>query len=337
MGGAAARQQTSNNEVVGKTEGVSGTAYRCSSSNDCAASPPIQHRLGSLRSPSLRILPPQGGKKSLLQFGVLFHVTALLLTAPAHAIELTGQLTQGGFVTGRTTRGAQVLLGARALMVGEDGLFAFGFGRDQAPQAQLTIIRADGTAEQRTLDIAPREFDFQRIDNLDQSKVTPDPAALARIKSDQEKINEARAGAPTQPQDFLVPIIWPVQGPISGVYGSQRILNGEPRAPHYGLDIAAPEGSPIVAPAPGHVRLVATDFFLTGGTVILDHGFGVQSVFIHMKAVMAKLGAYVRQGEVIGHVGQTGRATGPHLHWGMNWLDVRLDPALWVPPQQAQN
>ncbi|WP_284735982.1 M23 family metallopeptidase [Dongia deserti] len=256
---------------------------------------------------------------------------SLLLTTPAHAIELTGQLTQGGFVTGRTTPGATVLLGDRALMVGKDGLFVFGFGRDQAPTAQLTIIHSNGESEQQMLDIAQREFDIQRINNMEQAKVTPNPADLARIKADQEKINEVRGGAPTESQDFLVPFIWPAQGPISGVYGSQRILNGEPRAPHYGLDIAAPEGSPVVAPAPGWVRLVASDFFLTGGTIIIDHGFGVQSAFIHMKALQAKIGTYVRQGEVIGHVGQTGRATGPHLHWGMTWLDVRLDPAFWVP------
>jgi murein DD-endopeptidase MepM/ murein hydrolase activator NlpD len=260
-----------------------------------------------------------------------------LLSPPALAIELTGHLTQGGFVVGHTTPGARVLLGDRALKVGDDGLFVFGFGRDQAPNAQLTIIQPDGTVEQQTLEVEQRTFDIQRIDNLDQAKVTPNPADLARIKADQEKVNAARGGEPTAAEDFLVPFVWPAQGPISGVYGSQRILNGEPRAPHYGLDIAAPEGSPVVAPAPGIVRLVANDFFLTGGTVIVDHGFGVQSTFIHMKAVKAKIGTRVAQGEVIGHVGQTGRATGPHLHWGMTWLDVRLDPAFWVPPQQAQN
>jgi murein DD-endopeptidase MepM/ murein hydrolase activator NlpD len=263
---------------------------------------------------------------------VLFGFVALLLafTNPAHAVELTGHLTQGGLVTGHAQPGAKVLLGDRAVLVGKDGLFAFGFGRDQGPNAQLTIIRPDGTAEQQTLAIEQRTFDIQRIDNMEQAKVTPNPADLARIKSDQEKVNAVRKD-PTEAEEFLVPFVWPAQGPISGVYGSQRILNGEPRAPHYGLDIAAPEGSPVVAPAPGTVRLVASDFFLTGGTVIIDHGFGVQSVFIHMIAVKAKLGTHVEQGELIGHVGQTGRATGPHLHWGMNWLDVRLDPAFWVP------
>jgi murein DD-endopeptidase MepM/ murein hydrolase activator NlpD len=267
--------------------------------------------------------------------GLLCVLLAILAT-PAHAIELTGHLTQGGLVTGRAQPGDKVLLGDRALLVGEDGLFVFGLGRDQAPSAQLTIVHRDGTTEQQMVDVAQRSFDIQRIDNMEQAKVTPNPADLARIKAEQEKVNEVR-GVPTPARDFLVPFIWPAHGPISGVYGSQRILNGEPRAPHYGLDIAAPEGSPVVAPAPGMVRLVASDFFLTGGTVIIDHGFGVQSSFIHMKALTAKVGTYVQQGEVIGHVGKTGRATGPHLHWGMTWLDVRLDPAFWVPPQQAQN
>ncbi len=281
----------------------------------------------SFASLRLRILPPQGGKGSFFLWVVAL---LLALAAPAHAVELTGHLTQGGLVTGRTQPGAKVLLGDRAVLVGKDGLFVFGFGRDQAPHAQLTIIQPDGTTEQQTLAIEQRTFDIQRINGMEQAKVTPNPADLARIKADQEKVNAVRTD-PTEAEEFLVPFIWPAQGPISGVYGSQRILNGEPRAPHYGLDIAAPEGSPVVAPAPGMVRLVASDFFLTGGTVIIDHGFGVQSVFIHMIAVKAKLGTHVEQGELIGHVGQTGRATGPHLHWGMNWLDVRLDPAFWVP------
>ncbi|MGH6893237.1 MAG: M23 family metallopeptidase [Dongiaceae bacterium] len=261
---------------------------------------------------------------------------SVLSATPALAVELSGDFTQGGLVVGHAAPGAKVLLGDRALMVGADGLFVFGFGRDQGPRAQLTIIQPDGAIEQRELSIEQRKFDIQRIDSLDQTKVTPNPADLARIKADQEQINQAR-GNPSAAEDFLVPFVWPAQGPISGVYGSQRILNGEPRAPHYGLDIAAPEGSPVVAPAPGIVRLVAPDFFLTGGTVMVDHGFGVQSVFIHMKAVEAKVGKRVEQGELIGYVGQTGRASGPHLHWGMNWLDVRLDPAFWVPAQQVQN
>jgi murein DD-endopeptidase MepM/ murein hydrolase activator NlpD len=254
----------------------------------------------------------------------------LALAAPAHAVELTGHLTQGGLAIGHVEPGAQVLLGDAPVLVGQDGLFVVGFGRDQAPRAQLTIIHADGKTEQQMLDVAPRQFDIQRINNMDQSKVTPDTTNLARIKAEQDQVNATRT-SPTDLRDFLVPFIWPAKGPISGVYGSQRILNGEPRAPHYGLDIAAPEGSPIVAPAPGVVKLVAKDFFLTGGTVILDHGFGVQSAFLHMSRIDVAVGQVLKQGELVGAVGKTGRATGPHLHWGMTWGTVRLDPQLWVP------
>ncbi len=267
------------------------------------------------------------GGKGILG-GVL--VGGALLAAPAHALDLTGNLTQGGLAIGHAMPGAKVLLGDDPVLVGADGLFVIGFGRDQGPHAQLTIIAPDGKVDQQALDIAQRQFDIQRIDNMEQAKVTPDPANVARIKAEQDQVNATRTN-PSDLRDFLVPFIWPAKGPISGVYGSQRILNGEPRAPHYGLDIAAPEGSPVVAPAPGVVRLVAPDFFLTGGTVILDHGFGVQSAFIHMSRIAVKDGQVVKQGDPIGQVGHTGRATGPHLHWGMTWGTVRLDPQLWVP------
>ncbi len=257
---------------------------------------------------------------------VLFFACA----APAHAVELSGHLAQGGLAVGHVEPGAQVLLGDAPVLVGKDGLFVIGFGRDQPAHAQLTVIHAGGKSEQQTLDIAQRKFDIQRINNMDQSKVMPDTTNLARIKAEQDQVNATRV-SPSDLRDFLVPFIWPAKGPISGVYGSQRILNGEPRAPHYGLDIAAPEGSPIVAPAPGVVKLVAPDFFLTGGTVILDHGFGVQSAFIHMSKIEVKVGQVLKQGDEIGAVGKTGRATGPHLHWGMTWGTVRLDPQLWVP------
>jgi hypothetical protein len=284
----------------------------------------------SAASPPIPTFPHKGGRGRLKWVSLFVASLLALCTTPAFAVELAGHLAQGGFVTGHTTPGSKVLLGDRTVMVGADGLFVFGFGRDQGPGAQLTVIQPDGSAEQQQLTIEQRTFDIQRINGMEQSKVTPNPADLARIKADQEEINKVR-GNPTPAEDFLVPFIWPAHGPISGVYGSQRILNGEPRAPHNGLDIAAPEGSPVVAPAPGIVRLVEPDLFLTGGTIIVDHGFGVQSVFIHMKAVVAKIGKHVAQGELIGYVGKTGRATGPHLHWGMNWLDVRLDPVYWVP------
>jgi murein DD-endopeptidase MepM/ murein hydrolase activator NlpD len=243
-------------------------------------------------------------------------------------------LTQGALITGQVKPGDKVLLGGKAVKVAPDGLFVFGFARDQSQSAQLTVIHQGGAVEQLHLDIAQRTYDIQRIDKLDQNMVTPDDATQARMKAEQAKINAARATS-TSNLDFLGSFIWPAKGPVSGVYGSQRILNGEPRQPHYGLDIAAPEGSPVIAPAPGVVRLAEPDFYLTGGTVILDHGFNVNSTFIHMKEVDVKVGQVLKQGDLIGHVGKKGRATGPHLHWAMNWGDVRVDPQLLLPPHST--
>jgi len=184
------------------------------------------------------------------------------------------------------------------------------------------------------LAIAPRDYDIQRIDKLDQNMVTPDPKTEVRIKSDQARVKEARA-TPSDLRHFLMNFIWPATGPISGVYGSQRILNGVPKAPHFGTDIAAPEGSPIVAPADGVVRFADSDLYLTGGTVIIDHGFGIYSSYLHMSRLDVRVGQALHQGDAIGAVGKTGRATGPHLHWGLNWNEIRLDPALLVPPMPA--
>lgn len=253
---------------------------------------------------------------------------------PASAIELKGDLVPGGMAMGWTEPGAQVLLGDQPVKVDADGLFVVGFGRDQGPEQQITIIHPDGRSEQQMLSIAKRDYEIQRIERLDQNMVTPDPKTEARIKADQATVKTARA-EPSDRRDFLMNFIWPAQGHISGVYGSQRILNGVPKAPHFGTDIAAPEGSPVVAPADGIVRLAGSDFYLTGGTVILDHGHGIYTNFLHLSAIDVKVGQAVKQGERIGAVGATGRATGPHLHWGLNWNEIRLDPALLVPPMQA--
>lgn len=258
----------------------------------------------------------------------------LSLATPASALDLKGHLVPGGFAVGQVEPGATVMLGNEPVMVGADGTFVIGFGRDQGPEAQLTITHAGSKTEQQVLGIAPRTYEIQRIDKLDQNMVTPDPKTEARIKADQALVSQSRA-TPSDRRDFLTTFIWPSTGPISGVYGSQRILNGVPKAPHFGTDIAAPAGSPIVAPADGVVRLAETDLYLTGGTVILDHGFGIYSSYLHMSRLDVKVGQTVKQGETIGAVGKTGRATGPHLHWGLNWNNTRLDPALLVPPMPA--
>ncbi len=256
----------------------------------------------------------------------------LLLAGPADANEVTlsGPMVQGGLVTGRAPAGTRVVFDGRALRVGEDGAFLLGFGRDTT-RASLELTYPDGRSEARTLTVARRDWLIQRVEGLPQQTVTPDETELQRIREDAALAAEVRRRDSAEPL-FGAGFIWPVIGPISGVYGSQRILNGQPRAPHYGVDIAVPTGTPVKAAAEGVASLVHADMFLTGQTVILDHGFGLSTVYYHMSAIAVISGQRVKQGEVIGRVGATGRATGPHLHWGMNLFDIRLDPALLVPP-----
>jgi murein DD-endopeptidase MepM/ murein hydrolase activator NlpD len=257
-------------------------------------------------------------------------VFTLLATAcPAHALDLAGQFVQGGLVLGATAPGAAVTLDGRAVPVAPDGRFVFGFGRD-ASAALLVVTLADGEREERRLAVAQREYDIQRVDGVPQNTVTPDPAELARIKREASEIRALREIAGAEP-DFATTMIWPAHGPISGVYGSQRILNGEPRAPHMGVDIAASSGSPVVAAAGGVVRFAA-ELFLTGNTILIDHGYGLETSYAHLSRIDVKPGQHVRQGDQIGLVGATGRVTGPHLHWGMEWFQVRLDPQLVVGP-----
>jgi murein DD-endopeptidase MepM/ murein hydrolase activator NlpD len=196
----------------------------------------------------------------------------------------------------------------------------------------LKIIAADGKARSLAFDVEQRSYPTERINGLPQQTVTPDPEVLARIQREQAAVQAARTHDDAR-EDFLHGFALPVQGArISGVYGSQRIDNGVPKAPHMGLDMAVPAGTPIHAPAAGVVSFAATDLFLTGGTVLIDHGYGLDSSFLHMSRIDVKVGQRVQRGQIIGAAGMTGRATGPHVHWGFNWFGVRLDPALLPKP-----
>jgi murein DD-endopeptidase MepM/ murein hydrolase activator NlpD len=249
--------------------------------------------------------------------------------AAAAELRLEGALVQGGLVHGQTAPGSTVWLDGRRLRVAADGRFAFGFGRD-APSDALLVIRAPGgDSARRHLAIAARSYRIQRIDGLPPSEVTPSEAELVRIEADAKLIAVARAHEGAG-RGFAEPVAWPLRGRISAVYGSQRILNGEPRAPHRGLDIAAARGTPVGAMASGVVSLAANDLFLTGGTVMVDHGHGVQSLYAHLQDVLVEVGQHLEQGEQLGTVGASGRATGPHLHWGVSWFEEALDPALLV-------
>lgn len=247
----------------------------------------------------------------------------------ASALELSGPVTQGGLIVGRVEPGARVALDDRLIRVAPDGRFLIGFGRDHGPRARLIVIAPDGRATHRTLAVAKRRYDIQRIEGLPAKLVTPDPDTLRRIEDDRAQIRAARA---IETPEFLFGLrfAWPAAGPISGVFGSQRILNGEPRSPHLGLDIAAPEGAPVHAAAAGRVALANEDMVLTGKTLLLDHGHGLTTSYIHLSEILVRAGDSVVQGALIGRVGKTGRTTGAHLHWGVNLFDVALDPALLV-------
>ncbi len=251
--------------------------------------------------------------------------------ATAQDLTLEGALSQGGLVTGRTLPGAEVRLDGRSVRVGADGRFLLGFGREAAPEAVLELTLPDGTLARRTLAIEQRSYDIQRIDGLPQEKVTPPEAVLARIADERAMVAVVRKVDRPEPW-FETGFVWPVTGPISGVYGSQRILNGEPKWPHFGVDVAVPVGTPVVAPADGLVVVAHDDMYYSGGTVLLDHGYGLTSAYLHLHEVSVAEGQMLRQGDRLGSVGATGRVTGAHLDWRFNWFDRRLDPELIVGP-----
>jgi murein DD-endopeptidase MepM/ murein hydrolase activator NlpD len=264
----------------------------------------------------------------------LLALIALLLAsgaAYAEPLELEGNFIQGGLVRGHVPPGSEVRFAGRRLRVDQQGRFVFGFGRDEAPAVSLIVRYPDGTEAKRRLEVAKRDYEVQRINGLPPGQVTPSAKDLVKIRADARLIEAAKA-RDTAEAGFAEAFIWPVTGPISGVYGSQRILNGKPRQPHRGVDVAAPAGTPIVAPADGVVSLATPDMYFTGGTVMIDHGHGLESLYAHMRAVRVAVGQTVRQGEVIGVVGATGRVMGAHLHWGVFWFERAIDPALLVGP-----
>lgn len=245
-------------------------------------------------------------------------------------VQLSGGLVQGGLVFGQTTAGARVRLDGADVMVGADGRFVIGFGRDSAQSAVLRVNLPDGAEERIALKIEDRDFPVQRIDGLDQSKVSGfTEEQLKKIAADAEKKKAARVKTESAAH-WAAGFAWPVKGRISGVFGSQRILNGEAKTPHSGLDVAAPAGTVVLAPADGIVRLAETDMYFEGGLVLLDHGHWVESAFLHMSRLDVTPGQSVTKGDPIGTVGMTGRATGPHLHWSLKWTGRLVDPQLLV-------
>ncbi|MBO6947568.1 MAG: M23 family metallopeptidase [Rhodospirillales bacterium] len=261
--------------------------------------------------------------------GLVVFAVVMMLAWSAEAevpLTLTGNAAEGGLLVGKTAPGAAVAIDGKPVMTDAVGNFLLGFGRDDAGTKRLTVS-SNGETLNREIIVTDRDFKIERIDGLPQKKVTPDPEAIKRIV--KEKAEMAEAKKLTDPSAyFLSGFAWPATGRISGVYGSQRVLNGKPRRPHYGTDVAAPIGTPVVAMAAGKVTFVHPGMFFNGKTVLIDHGLGLRSVYIHLSDTDVKAGDKVGKGTRIGAIGKTGRATGPHLHFGLTLDEIPIDPEL---------
>ena len=247
--------------------------------------------------------------------------------AGTEKVVLPGHVQQGAMVIGRVPAGSRVVYDGRTLDVTDYGTIVFGVGRDAQGSARVAITLPDGQSRRVAVEIRPRDFPVERINGVPPKTVSPPPAIAERIAREQQAVSRARATS-NSGLGFAQHFIWPVEGRISGRFGNQRIYNGTPGSAHSGMDIAAATGTPVKAPASGEVVLAEPDLYLTGGTVLIDHGYGIGSNFLHLSRLDVAVGDTVEQGEIIGAVGATGRATGPHLHWGMTWFSTRIDPLL---------
>lgn len=246
---------------------------------------------------------------------------------PARATRLPASASQGAMVIGNTHPAAIVEYAGRTLRVTPYGSFVFGIGRDATGDAIVRIKQPATDWIEHRIAITPRAWPIENINGVPPATVNPPKEIAERIEREQARVVAARA-RDDERTGFAQHFTWPVQGRISGRFGNQRVYNGTPKAPHSGMDIAAPNGTPVKAPADGVVTFADPGLYLTGGTVVLDHGHGISSNFLHLSRIDVQVGDAVKQGDAIAAVGATGRATGPHLHWGMNWFDVRIDPLL---------
>ncbi|MCW4345310.1 MAG: M23 family metallopeptidase [Candidatus Thiodiazotropha endolucinida] len=262
---------------------------------------------------------------------LLFLLAIFLWPSTVLSVTLEGERVQGGMLIGKTEPGNQIRFNDKSIRVSPEGFFLIGFGRDDSLRHTLEVSRAGKRVEKRQIEIAERAYRIQKIDGLPPSKVTPPKRDWARIKKEAALVKQARKRDDDR-SDFANGFIWPAKGIISGVYGSQRILNGTPKRPHFGIDIAAPVGTLVVAPADGVVTLAYPDMFYSGGTLIVDHGHQLSSSFLHLHKILVKEGDRVKQGDPIAEIGATGRVTGAHLDWRMNLRQARIDPQLLVPP-----
>ena len=253
---------------------------------------------------------------------ILISIIFLFITTSSFAVTFEGTFIQGSFILGKTDPGSEVFIDKKQVRVSSDGFFAFGLGRDRKNDVVITINKKKIVKK-----VYKRKYNIQRIDGLEEKKVTPPEEVYERIKRENKWIGQVRT-IDSDLTFFTKKFIIPVENAIiSGVYGSQRILNGKPKWPHYGLDFASDEGTKIKAMLDGKVTLAEPDLFYTGGTLIFDHGHGISTLYMHMEKILVKKGQKVKQGDIIGTVGSTGRATGAHLDVRLNWFHIRLDPA----------
>jgi murein DD-endopeptidase MepM/ murein hydrolase activator NlpD len=276
-------------------------------------------------------------RASLRRFGAALLVSSLFTAAVAaapHRSEVPGRVSQGALVRATALPGSTVTLGGRTLRVDAAGGFVFGVGRDERGPVRLRIVHPDGAVETIDVAVVARAWPIEHVRGVPPKTVDPPPEIAARIAREQAAVAAARVRDDAR-EDYADGFAWPVTGRISGRFGSARSYNGKPGTPHSGTDVAAASGTALHAPAAGIVSFAEPDLYLTGGTVLLDHGHGVSSAFLHLSRIDVQVGERVAQGAVLGAVGATGRATGPHMHWGLNWFEVRLDPELVAPPMPA--
>jgi len=241
-----------------------------------------------------------------------------------NSAEFKGKFIQGHFIIGQTEPNSKIIIDKKEIKVSKNGFFVFGIDRDRKFDILITKI-SNGKKEKIVKKVFKRKYKIQKIDGLPENKVTPPEEVYKRIKKENNAIGEARA-INSDLTYFKNKFIMPLDGIITGVYGSQRILNGKPKWPHYGIDIAAKQGTHIKSSADGIVTMAEDDLYYTGGTVIMDHGHGISTIYSHLENVLVSVGDKINQGDIIGTVGSTGRSTGPHLDFRINWFQTRLDP-----------
>lgn len=284
----------------------------------------------NLKSLHLKVLQ-KGLLLMVKKFSLLFKgslLTSLLMLQPLAAQEqLTEQFFQGALIVGKTSPTNKVSLNGKAIKVSSTGDYALGFSRDEKNNSELVIISPNGATEKRILKPLKREYNIQKVEGIAKKIMNPNKKANVRAGEDNKKISAARK-VDSDLTAFAQGFIAPIEGTITGVYGSQRYYNGVPKRPHYGLDYAGKKGDPVKAPADGTVLMYVPDMFYSGGTMIIDHGHGVSSTFLHLSNSYVKVGDKVTKGQLVAAVGSSGRATGPHLDWRINWFNMRLDPAL---------